>query len=188
MALDSLYGGGILAQGLGQGLQGLVEGYKLKRELDNQSMTANSMMGYRSMMGSAASERGDAAEARASLLKEQLDRLQSGESINGAQPAGKKFDPVAAFKMLSQSNYARDPAQMNAAMQALAAGKAPPAFIPPQKSVATAGATAPADGMSLWGAIKQRIAGTQTQQLAPASAAPVVQKPGYNWRAALQSK
>lgn len=138
-ALDSLYGGGIAAQGIGQGLQGLVEGYKLKRELDNQALLGQSMAGYRNMMGNAAGERGAAAEARAALLQEQLSRLQNGQNMNGAQPAGKSaglppgvFSDPTSGQMFTMTGGKPTPFQIGAPTPAAAPQSSPAA--PPQSS------------------------------------------------------
>lgn len=169
--LDSLYGAGIASQGVGQGLQGLVEGYRLKRELDNQQLMGNSMAMYRNMMGNAAMERGDNASAHADVLQKQLDNMNKGLKPDGSPAtAPGNSNPAGILTALQKTPYGSDPAQLLGAFNALSAGKPLPPFV--QRAPAAAAPAAPAQpGIMdmLGGKIRGMLGGAPA---APAQVAP----------------
>lgn len=171
MALDSLYGGGILAQGLGQGLQGLVEGYKLKRELDNQAANAGSLMNFRAAEMGGIDSRNKLYEEKIAALQDKIDHPKSGADKGAADLAS-----------LQKSIYGSDPAQLAAAYNAMRNNQPLPPFRPPTPKAPAAPAAAPggpgplARFASLFGA-------------GQGGAAPVpAPRAGYNWRDALQTQ
>jgi len=211
-ALDNLYGGGIIANGLGQGLQGITEGYRLERELDNQAAMAQSMGLYRQAMGGAANARAGSYDARAQFTDKELENLRAGLKPDGspatAPGSNTPPNPAAVLTALSKTQYASDPVQLQGAMKKMLSGQAPDPFVPRARAAATAPAAAAAapaapgflaahlPGLFGSGAPAQapiapgQAAGGATAAPAPVSPAAAVNAgagaPAYNWRAALK--
>lgn len=165
--LKSLYGGGIAAEGIGKGLQGLVEGYRLKRELDNQQNYYDSMGMYRGAQAAGIGSRDALNEARIDKIQNEIDNPRNAGGRGGSGGPG---DRAAMLTALGKTPYASDPDQMQAAYNALQAGQPLPKFM--QRPAPPVAPAAPAGPNMLQRLLPSLFGGGAPAQAAPVPGAP----------------